>query len=171
MYWHIFHHLIYTFLGFFFFFTRTTWEHTYTSCTHLFLNLPLGHSSGNVHIHIIDKCISDLFIKLTALWAMQRRSQTAVGVPWVANQSHLNGANMNRPLRGSYRRQPVHGIARGTSCAFYPQLHPWLHKLSFRLACGDWAATAAIIISAIICSGVFVLAVIRQKHNIFSPQP
>ncbi len=63
----------------------------------------------------------------------------------------------------------VHGIARGTSCAFYPQLHPWLHIPSFRQACGDWAATAVIIICAIICSGVFVLAVIRQKHNIFPP--
>lgn len=30
---------------------------------------------------------------------------------------------------------------------------------------------AVIIISAIIRSGVFVLAVIPQKHNIFSPQP
>lgn len=158
-----------------YFYTRTTWEHThrriqdankYTS-----LKASPGHCGWNVQIYIIDKCISDLFIKPTTLWAMQRRSQSAVGIPWAANQSHLNGANMNRPSRGSYRRQAVHCVSTGTSWAFYPELLPWLDKLSFRLTWWDWAAKAVITIPAIICSGVFALAVIRQKHNIFSPQP
>lgn len=138
-------------------------------CTHTHLNLSLGHCSGNVHIHIIDKCISDLFIKPTALWETQRLSQTAVGVSWVANQSHLNGANMNRPLRGSYRWQPCMALQKEHHVHF---THSYTHGCTNRvsvLACGDWAATAVIIIYAIICSGVFVLAVIRQKHNIFPP--
>lgn len=82
--------------------------------------LCLGGCSGNVQIYIIGKCISDLFIKPTALWAKHRRSQAAVGIPRVANQSHLNGANMNWPSRGSFRQQVVHGIARRTLCAFTP---------------------------------------------------
>lgn len=95
-------------------------EHTQGANKHTSLKTSPGHGSGYVQIHIIDKCISDLFIKPTSRWATQRRSQTAVGKPWVANQSHLNGANMNQPPKGLIwmSARALHG-KRNIMCIFF----------------------------------------------------
>lgn len=73
-----------------------------------------GHCGGNVPIHIIDKRISDLFIKPTArreTESLSRRCRRTLST----NQSRLNGANMNGALRGWRGWQPVHCMAKRAS--------------------------------------------------------
>lgn len=133
------------------------------------LNLSPGRCSANVQIHIIDKCILDLFIKPTALWAMERGS-------WECYRSTSSSESIT-PKWWKYEstlRRRVQKAAhawhyRGAFCIL-PRVAPAVRQtaLRCRLACEDRAAKV-IVISPIICSGVLILRVIRQKRNIFSP--
>lgn len=67
------------------------------------------------------------------------------------------------------RRARLSLAATSAAAAAAQTEYPWRTHAGGWRGGGDPADTAVIIIAAIICSGVFVLAVIRQNHNIFSP--
>lgn len=85
----------------------------------------------------------------------------AVGAALLANQSHLNGADVSGAPKGLVRDGgPVCAASQKGGveiCSRFP---------------GRWAETAAIITAAaaaIICSGVFARALPRHNHNTLRP--
>lgn len=99
----------------------------------------MGHCSGHVPIHNIDKCISDLFIKKTAaLWAMQRQSQTAVGTQSIIPKWCKCDLALEGPIKTwGHALHCEWNITRVLPFS----LHPWLVKVSFILwGRGRWVA-------------------------------
>lgn len=90
----------------------------------------------------------------------------AVGAALLANQSHLNGADVSGAPKGLVRDDSLVCAASQTGCIEICGVPGFQ---------GKWAETAAVIIAAavataaIICSGVFARVLPRQNHNTLRP--